>query len=171
MKRLFFLCGVLLLATISCERGNGFNNNDLIGEWKQLISSDAIYTPTLSFAKEGEYSLTDIVRFSLYGGLSFAEYTVTGSYLFEDNKIIFSTAAVSFADNTMNPGPGYIGGDPIGSSYSFWNGDSLHTGNGREELPVNTGYTPKIWEVIDLTNNILKVSLASGSVLIYKKQE
>lgn len=169
MKRLFFLCGVLLIATVSCEKGNSFSNNDLIGKWKQVTASDALYTPSLSFNTEGEYSLTDIVRFNLHAGISFTEYNVTGSYLFEDNKITFSTATVSFTDDTSDPGSPYIEGNPI--AYSYWSGDSLETGNRDTGSIINTGYTPKVWEVIDFADNILKVSVAPGSVLIYKKQE
>lgn len=169
MKRLFFLCGVLLLATISCEREGSLNNNDLVGEWKQMTSSDAIYTPEVSFNKEGEYCLTDIVRFNIFGGLSFTEYNVTGSYLFEDNKISFETASVSFTDDTADPGTPYIEGNPIG--YSYWTADSLTHGNRSDALIINTEYSPITWEVIDLTDNILKVLVAPGSVLTYKKQE
>lgn len=169
MKRLFLIFGVLLVASVSCEKGDGFSNNDLIGEWKQVTTSDALYTPVLSFSKDGEYSLTDIVRFNLFVGLSFTEYTVTGSYLFEDNKITFKTASVSFTDNPADPGSPYIEGNPIG--YSYWSGDSLETGNRGTGSIINTGYTPKVWEVINLINNTLKVSEAPGSVLTYKKQE
>jgi len=169
MKRLLFLCGVMLFAALSCEKGDDFSKSDLTGVWKMNTASGLTYTPTLSFDGEGEYSLTDFVRYSPYSGIIFSEYTVSGSYLFEDKKITFATATVSFADDQSDTAYPYISGEPIGSLYSYWNGDSTQTRGGSGEIVVDTTYTPAVWEVIELTGSTLKVLVAPGSVLIYKK--
>ena len=169
MKRLFFLCGVLLFAVASCERGDDFSKSDLTGLWKMNPSSGLAYTPTLSFNMEGEYILTDFVRYTPVDGIVFSEYTVTGEYLFEDSKITFTTAIASFPDNQSGTAYPYVTGNPIGSAYCTWLDNSGQIGSREGDAIISTTYTPKVWEVIELTGSTLKVLVAPGSVVVYKK--
>jgi len=171
MKKLLFLCGILLFTTLSCEKGDGYSNGDLTGEWTMNPSSGLAYAPTLSFNVKGEYILTDFVRFTPVNVITFSKYTVTGEYLFDGSTITFNTATLNVPDDqsdTDYPYP-YITGNPIGSTYYSWFNDSSQTGGRPGGVAISTTYTPKVWEVIELTGNTLKVLVAPGSVVIYKK--
>jgi hypothetical protein len=180
MKNLFLFSGLIFVGCISCENRTDYNRELLIGKWELQQGTSVLNAPIVEFYANGEYRIVNLLRTPLIPYVSFNVYTITGTFDYYKDKIVFTTASAEFkeytASNTEDSSLATYNDNLIneteGSNLAsyYQNNDSI-LNRGNAGIPfIISCYKSTIWTVIELTGNSLRIITPDLEKIVYLKK-